>query len=147
MVNHEGPANSFIKTAPTTQLLGRVEKQRPDTFFINTQDRWLTTTGAEKGEMYKLGLEIGNSLKQQKAKGLMGDSTLKFDEKLVKQGLVNELNSFKEGMTAQEAQAYIQKTMMKIQQEKMKNQMPPQGQPAPQGQPVPQEAPQGQPAK
>jgi len=104
-------------------------------------------TGAEKGEMYKLGLEIGNSLKQQKAKGLMGDSTLKFDEKLVKQGLVNELNSFKEGMTAQEAQAYIQKTMMKIQQEKMKNQMPPQGQPAPQGQPVPQEAPQGQPAK
>ena len=24
------------------------EKYRPDTFFINTQDRWLTTTGAEK---------------------------------------------------------------------------------------------------
>jgi len=25
-----------------------MEKYRPDTFFINTQDRWLTTTGAEK---------------------------------------------------------------------------------------------------
>ena len=29
-------------------LEGKVEKYRPDTFFINTQDRWLTTTGAEK---------------------------------------------------------------------------------------------------
>jgi len=103
-------------------------------------------TGAEKGEMYKLGLEIGSSLKQQKAKGLMGDSTLKFDEKLVKQAIVNELNGFKEGMTAQQAQEYIQKTLMKIQQEKMKNKMPPQGQPSPQGQPAPQEAPKGQPA-
>jgi hypothetical protein len=48
LLGHEGPADSFIKTAPTTQLLGRVEKQRPDTFFINTQDRWLTTTGSSK---------------------------------------------------------------------------------------------------
>lgn len=47
---HEGPADSCIKSASTTQMMGRVEKQRPDTFFINTQDRWLTTTGASKGE-------------------------------------------------------------------------------------------------
>jgi len=59
LINHEGPANSFIKTAPTTQLLGRVEKQRPDTFFINTQDRWLTTTGAEKGETLRPMQEMG----------------------------------------------------------------------------------------
>jgi len=59
LVNHEGPANSFIKTAPTTQMLGRVEKQRPDTFFINTQDRWLTTTGAEKGETLRPIQEMG----------------------------------------------------------------------------------------
>ena len=50
LINHEGPANSFIKSVPGTEILGRIEKQRPDTFFINTQDRWLTTTGAEKGE-------------------------------------------------------------------------------------------------
>ena len=49
LVNHEGPANSYIKTAATTSTMGRVEKQRPDTYFINSQDRWLTTTGAEKG--------------------------------------------------------------------------------------------------
>ena len=97
--------------------------------------------GGSKDEMYKLGLEIGNSFKQQKAKGLMGDSTLAFNEKLVKQGLVNGLNGFKEGMTAQQAQEYIQKEMKKIQEEKMKGQMPPQGQ-MPQGQPAPQQAPQ-----
>lgn len=29
---------------------GRVEKNRPDTYFINSEDRWLTTTGAEKAQ-------------------------------------------------------------------------------------------------
>ena len=93
--------------------------------------------GSDKGEMYKLGLEIGNSLKQQKAKGLMGDSTLKFDEKLVIQGLVNALNSYDKGMTAKEAQEFIQKTMMKIQQQKM-----PQPTAAPAQSSAPQQAPQ-----
>ena len=59
LANHEGPAYSFIKTAPTTEMLGRVEKQRPDTFFINSQDRWLTTTGAEKGETLRSIQEMG----------------------------------------------------------------------------------------
>jgi hypothetical protein len=45
LVNHEGPAQTYIKNVG---IEGRVEKYRPDTFFINTQDRWLTTTGAEK---------------------------------------------------------------------------------------------------
>ncbi len=105
-------------------------------------------SGANKGEMYKLGLEIGASFKQQKAKGLMGDSTLAFDTKLVKQGLVNALNGFDKGMTAKQAQEYIQKTMMKMQQAKMQQQGPAQGQ-MPQGQPAPQQAPQQapQPAK
>jgi FKBP-type peptidyl-prolyl cis-trans isomerase FklB len=75
--------------------------------------------GGDKDEMYKLGLEIGNSFKQQKANGLMGDSTLTFNDKLVKQGLINALNGFAEGMTAQEAQDYIQTTMMRIQNQKM----------------------------
>jgi len=59
LINHEGPANSYIKNAASTQTLGRVEKQRPDTFFINTQDRWLTTTGAEKGETLRPLQEMG----------------------------------------------------------------------------------------
>lgn len=43
--NLQGPAQSVIKNVG---IEGKVEKYRPDTFFINTQDRWLTTTGAEK---------------------------------------------------------------------------------------------------
>ena len=47
LANHQGPAQSSITNVG---LLGRVEKNRPDTFFINSQDRWLTTTGAEKAQ-------------------------------------------------------------------------------------------------
>ena len=43
--NLQGPAASAIKNVG---IEGKVEKYRPDTFFINSQDRWLTTTGAEK---------------------------------------------------------------------------------------------------
>lgn len=76
----------------------------------------------ETDEMYKLGLQIGNSLKVQKVKGLFNDSTMKFDEKLVKQGMVNGVKKFGEGMTVKQAQEYIQTTMMKIQQAKMAQQ-------------------------
>lgn len=41
----QGPAQTYIKNVG---IEGKVEKYRPDTFYINTQDRWLTTTGAEK---------------------------------------------------------------------------------------------------
>ena len=50
LANHEGPANNWIKNAPTTQTQGKVEKYNPDTYFINTPDRWLTTTGLEKAQ-------------------------------------------------------------------------------------------------
>jgi len=54
--NHEGPANAQIKNLG---IIGRVEKQKPDTFFMNTQDRWLTTTGDEKGQMLRSIQEMG----------------------------------------------------------------------------------------
>ena len=47
LLNHQGPAQSAITNVG---ILGKVEKYRPDTFFINSQDRWLTTTGAEKAQ-------------------------------------------------------------------------------------------------
>jgi hypothetical protein len=56
LTNHEGPANAVIKNLG---LIGRVEKQTPDTFFINTQDRWLTTTGGEKAERLRPIEEMG----------------------------------------------------------------------------------------
>ena len=45
----QGPAQSGIKNVG---IYGKMEKNRPDTFFVNSQDRWLTTTGAEKGNRY-----------------------------------------------------------------------------------------------
>jgi hypothetical protein len=47
---HEGPATYYIKNAPTAVTQGKVEKHLPDTFYLNTPDRWLTTTGLEKAQ-------------------------------------------------------------------------------------------------
>ena len=54
--NLEGPAQSVIKNPG---IIGRVEKHTPDTFFVNSQDRWLTTTGGEKGQMLRSEQEMG----------------------------------------------------------------------------------------
>jgi hypothetical protein len=59
LTDHEGPANAFNKNTPMKELLGRIEKNRPDTFFLNSQDRWFTTTGASKGETLRPIQEMG----------------------------------------------------------------------------------------
>jgi len=102
-------------------------------------------TKTNKDEMYQLGIQIGNSFKQQKKHGLMGDSTLIFDAKMVKQGLINALNGYKEGITPAQAEEYLRKTMMAIQEKKAKQQPP--MQPAPQQQVPQQQEPQPAPAK
>jgi hypothetical protein len=43
--NHQGPAQSKITNTGT---IGKVEKYLPDKFYINSPDRYLTTTGSEK---------------------------------------------------------------------------------------------------
>ena len=75
----------------------------------------------EKGstELADLGTKIGTSLKDQQKSGLMGDSTLKVDIKLIKQGLINGLRGSKIQMTPAVAQEYLQKTMMVLQSKKM----------------------------
>jgi hypothetical protein len=75
-------------------------------------------------EMYKLGLQIGNSFKMNKKQGLMGDSTLKFNSELVMQGLVNALNKFDEGMKPADADRFLQEYMMKKQAAMMPQQAP-----------------------
>lgn len=48
---HEGPAYSWNNlNAPNPDTFGKVEKYLPDKFFLNTSDRWLTTTGIEKAQ-------------------------------------------------------------------------------------------------
>lgn len=54
--NLEGPSNATIKNPG---MIGRVEKHTPDTYFINSQDRWLTTTGSEKAQMVRAEQQMG----------------------------------------------------------------------------------------
>jgi len=55
--------------------------------------------------------QYGEWLKQQKTAGFLGDSTLKVNFNLFKQGLINGLNKSKIQMTPQEANEYINKVM------------------------------------
>lgn len=77
-----------------------------------------------KDELYKLGLQIGSSFKMNKKQGLLGDSTLVFDQKIVLQGLINALNGYKEGMNPKDADSYLQQYMMKKQAAMMPQQAP-----------------------
>jgi len=44
---HQGPSYSHVQNIG---IEGKVQKYRPDSFFINSQDRYLTTTGQEKAQ-------------------------------------------------------------------------------------------------
>lgn len=62
---------------------------------------------------YQYGQQFGAMLKEQQKAGLVMDSTLKFDEKIVLQGLVNGLKGTTEGMKVEEAKKYFQETIQK----------------------------------
>lgn len=83
--------------------------------------------GAEDAnpELVDLGTNIGNALKEQTKSGLLGDSSLKVNIKLIKQGLVNGMKKSEIQMTADEAQTYLNTTMQKLQEKKMQDQFAP----------------------
>ncbi|MHB9054919.1 MAG: FKBP-type peptidyl-prolyl cis-trans isomerase [Paludibacteraceae bacterium] len=64
-----------------------------------------------------VGNEFGNWLSQQKKVGLLGDSTLKLNYDLVKQGVINSILKSKAQMTSEQAQEYLNKTMMARQEQ------------------------------
>jgi hypothetical protein len=67
--NHEGPSYSTVKNVG---ILGKVEKFHPDTFYIQTQDRWLTTTGQEKGQMLQPIQEVYDTARVQTTSAYSG---------------------------------------------------------------------------
>jgi hypothetical protein len=48
-LGYEGPANLFVKSAGSNDRVGRFEKNRPDSYFDVTPDRYFTTIGVEHG--------------------------------------------------------------------------------------------------
>lgn len=73
-------------------------------------------------ELDEIGRNIGSALKEQKVAGLMGDSTLEVDMKLIRQGLINGLRGSQVTMTAEEAQLYVNNTMQNLQKIKVEKQ-------------------------
>lgn len=49
LLNHEGPAAPALKSMVERGHIGTVEKHLPDKYFVNGPERYLTTTGLEKG--------------------------------------------------------------------------------------------------
>lgn len=113
IINGEGIKASYFRTDSTAKNLPALI-DAADNAFKNTN----------KDELYNYGKQVGGMLKQQKKSGLMFDSTLVFNEALIKQGLINGMKGFSEGMTGEQAQMYIQTTMQKRQERNMPPALP-----------------------
>jgi hypothetical protein len=71
LANHEGPS---IARVTNLGIQGKVEKYHPDTFFIQNQDRWLTTTGQEKGQMLRSHQEVNDTARNETTQSYIGTS-------------------------------------------------------------------------
>lgn len=88
--------------------------------FISGLTEGISGKVEEHPEFAEVGGQVGGWLNQQKTAGLLGDSTLKLNYSLVRQGLINSIKGEKMQMTSEQAQAYIEKVMKARQEEKMK---------------------------
>ena len=111
LANGDGVKNYYIK--------GDSAKKSIEALMAGVNEGMKGKVEKENTEMTDLGNKIGTALKDQKKSGLMGDSSLKVDIKLIKQGLVNGLRGSKIQMTPKDAQEYLQKTMSVLQAKKM----------------------------
>ena len=75
----------------------------------------------EYAELIGIGRNIGQSLKEQSANGLLGNEDLVTDIELIKQGLINGLTGYNQ-MSPMEAQSYLNTTMQQLQEKKMEEQ-------------------------
>jgi FKBP-type peptidyl-prolyl cis-trans isomerase FklB len=62
----------------------------------------------------EMGKAIGNQLRT--TENFFGDSTITTNYKLIRQGLINGISKFEDGMTAQNAQEYFNNTMQALQE-------------------------------
>ena len=72
-------------------------------------------------QAYKTGLRIGNMISDQRKGGLIGDSTLIFNEELFKKWLVKGIAGDTTGITGPHAMVYFQTTVQKIKSAKILN--------------------------
>lgn len=82
--------------------------------FVKALDKSYNQKGEDK-PLYTLGVQVGKYLAEQKKAGLLNDSSLVFNQKLVIQGLVNALKDYQEVMTSQAADSLLQTAQMRAQ--------------------------------
>lgn len=111
LANGDGIKNYYIK--------GDSAKKAIEQLMAGVNEGMKGKFEKENTELTELGTKIGTALKEQKKTGLMGDSTLKVDIDIIKQGLVNGLRGSKVQMTVKDGQEYLQKTMTALQDKKM----------------------------
>jgi len=87
--------------------------------FVKALDKAYKQKEGDK-PLYTLGVQVGKYLAEQKKAGLLNDSSLVFNQKLVMQGLVNALKDYQEVMTSQAADSLLQTAQMRA-QSKMSN--------------------------
>ena len=92
-----------------------------DEFFKGLNDG-LNSKSDNNPELDRVIIQFGSALKQQSESGLMGDSTLTFDYKLIRQGLINGIKGADFQMTVDEANEYFETTMMALQAKQMEEQ-------------------------
>ena len=71
--NHQGPAASHIKNIG---VMGKMEQHKPDTFFVQHQDRWLKTTSDTKAATIRSKQEIHDTARMysESYTGIAGNS-------------------------------------------------------------------------
>lgn len=83
--------------------------------FVAALDKAYKESDGEKKPMYDLGVQVGKYFAEQLKNGMLGDSTLKADKKLLIQGFVNALKDHQEVMTNEQADSLLQAVQMRIQ--------------------------------
>ncbi|HRG02641.1 MAG: hypothetical protein QMB37_03565 [Paludibacteraceae bacterium] len=84
-------------------------------FLVNKIEKFYKDKTSDK--VYKMGMKTGDIIKEQRIKGLYGNSTLTFNEELFKQGLLKGISADTTGLTGPHAIVYFQNTIQKIQNE------------------------------
>ena len=101
-----------LKSSYFNNLKGDSAKKAISTLMEGIKEGMsVKTEKNDNPEIADIASKIAVALKQQEKSGLMGDSTLKLDIKLIKQGLINGFKGSSIQMTASQAQAYFTKTM------------------------------------
>ncbi len=114
MIDSVNYAFGYLNGAEVAQyvlLLDSTGEQKKE--FIENINKGLKSK-VKNPQLVNMGEQIGKSIKDQEAEGLIGEPSLATDFALIKQGFINGLLNYEDQMTGEAAGEYIQNTMNEI---------------------------------